>query len=73
MLVDGAIVVTEFADRQMNEGQSRKVAYGLAARRMAWPIIASTATTLSAFAPLMFWPGMMGEFMKYLPITLNAE
>lgn len=72
MLVDGAIVVTEFADRQMNEGKSKKVAYGLAARRMAWPIIASTATTLAAFAPLMFWPGMMGEFMKYLPITLIA-
>jgi len=72
MLVDGAIVVTEFADRQMNEGKPRKVAYGLAARRMAWPIIASTATTLAAFAPLMFWPGMMGEFMKYLPFTLIA-
>ncbi|WP_440876270.1 efflux RND transporter permease subunit [Thalassotalea sp. PLHSN55] len=72
MLVDGAIVVTEFADRQMNEGFSRKQAYGMAARRMAWPIIASTATTLAAFAPLMFWPGMMGEFMKYLPITLIA-
>jgi multidrug efflux pump len=72
MLVDGAIVVTEFADRQMNEGKPRRVAYGLAARRMAWPIIASTATTLAAFAPLMFWPGMMGEFMKYLPITLIA-
>jgi multidrug efflux pump len=39
---------------------------------MAWPIIASTATTLAAFAPLMFWPGMMGEFMKYLPFTLIA-
>lgn len=72
MLVDGAIVVTEFADRQMNEGQSKNVAYGLAARRMAWPIIASTATTLAAFAPLMFWPGIMGEFMKYLPFTLIA-
>ncbi len=72
MLVDGAIVVTEFADRQMNEGQSKKVAYGMAARRMAWPIIASTATTLAAFAPLMFWPGIMGEFMKYLPFTLIA-
>ena len=72
MLVDGAIVVTEFADRQMNEGKSRKQAYGLAARRMAWPIIASTATTLAAFAPLMFWPGIMGEFMKYLPFTLIA-
>ncbi|MEW6994076.1 efflux RND transporter permease subunit [Colwelliaceae bacterium MEBiC 14330] len=72
MLVDGAIVVTEFADRQMNEGQSKRVAYGMAARRMAWPIIASTATTLAAFAPLMFWPGIMGEFMKYLPFTLIA-
>lgn len=72
MLVDGAIVVTEFADRQMNEGHSRHYAYNLAARRMAWPIIASTATTLAAFAPLMFWPGMMGEFMKYLPFTLIA-
>ncbi len=72
MLVDGAIVVTEFADRQMSEGTPRRQAYGLAARRMAWPIIASTATTLAAFAPLLFWPGMMGEFMKYLPITLIA-
>jgi multidrug efflux pump len=72
MLVDGAIVVTEFADRELNEGKSKHEAYGLAARRMAWPIIASTATTLAAFAPLMFWPGIMGEFMKYLPITLIA-
>ena len=70
MLVDGAIVVTEFADREMNEGKSSKHAYALAAQRMAWPIIASTATTLAAFAPLLFWPGMMGEFMKYLPLTL---
>jgi len=72
MLVDGAIVVTEFADRQLSEGVARKEAYRLAAIRMAWPIIASTATTLAAFAPLMFWPGMMGEFMKYLPFTLIA-
>ncbi|MBE0362878.1 hypothetical protein PULV_a0468 [Pseudoalteromonas ulvae UL12] len=72
MLVDGAIVVTEFADRMMGEGMHRRQAYALAAKRMAWPIIASTATTLAAFAPLIFWPGMMGEFMKYLPITLMA-
>ena len=72
MLVDGAIVVTEFADREMMEGVSKKLAYAHAARRMAWPIIASTATTLAAFAPLMYWPGMMGEFMKYLPFTLIA-
>ena len=70
MLVDGAIVVTEFAGREMNTGVSRSIAYANAAKRMAWPIIASTATTLAAFAPLLFWPGITGEFMKYLPITL---
>tara|TARA_B100000614_G_scaffold235300_1_gene231948 strand:+ start:563 stop:3736 length:3174 start_codon:yes stop_codon:yes gene_type:complete len=72
MLVDGAIVVTEFADRRLAEGASRFEAYGAAARRMAWPITASTATTLAAFLPLVFWPGVVGEFMKYLPITLLA-
>ena len=72
MLVDGAIVVTEFADRCMSEGMDKKQAYARAAQRMAWPIIASTATTLAAFAPLMFWPDIMGEFMKYLPFTLIA-
>ncbi|MGF1764170.1 efflux RND transporter permease subunit [Aliivibrio kagoshimensis] len=72
MLVDGAIVVTEYADRRMNEGANRKTAYREAAQRMAWPITASTATTLAAFAPLMFWPGIMGEFMKFLPITMIA-
>ncbi len=72
MLVDGAIVVTEYADRKMTEGEHRRIAYGLAAKRMSWPIIASTATTLAAFLPLLFWPGIVGEFMKYLPITLLA-
>ena len=72
MLVDGAIVVTEYADRKMTEGESRLTAYGLAAKRMAWPIISSTATTLAAFLPLLFWPGVVGEFMKFLPITLLA-
>ncbi|MBZ6066840.1 efflux RND transporter permease subunit [Aeromonas schubertii] len=72
MLVDSAIVVTEYADRAMSEGANRREAYGEAGRRMVWPIIASTATTLAAFAPLIFWPGIMGEFMKYLPITLIA-
>lgn len=72
MLVDGAIVVTEFADRKMIEGEPRKLAYALAAKRMSWPIIASTATTLAAFLPLVFWPGVVGEFMKYLPLTLLA-
>lgn len=72
MLVDGAIVVTEFADRLMSEGASKRDAYIKAAQQMAMPITASTATTLAAFAPLMFWPGMMGEFMKFLPFTLIA-
>lgn len=72
MLVDGAIVVTEFADRQMTNGLPKEDAYRVAANRMAGPIIASTATTLAAFMPLIFWPGMVGEFMKFLPITLIA-
>lgn len=72
MLVDGAIVVTEYADRKMTEGLHRKKAYALAAKRMAGPIIAATLTTLAAFLPLLFWPGVVGEFMKYLPITLIA-
>ncbi len=72
MLVDGAIVVTEYADRKMTEGFHRKEAYALAAKRMAWPVTASTATTLAAFTPLLFWTGLFGEYMKYLPITLIA-
>ncbi len=72
MLVDGAIVVTEYADRKMLEGVHRKDAYRLASVRMAWPVIASTATTLAAFLPLLFWTGVVGEFMKFLPITLVA-
>lgn len=77
MLVDGAIVVTEYADRRMSEGADRRRAYREAATRMAWPIIASTATTLAVFMPLLFWPGLPGEFMGYLPktvlITLTAS
>lgn len=72
MLVDGAVVVTEFADRRMQEGMPRGEAYRDAAKRMAWPITASTATTLAAFAPLLFWPDITGEFMKFLPLTLIA-
>jgi multidrug efflux pump len=72
MLVDGAIVVVELADRKMAEGLPRGKAYAEASNRMAWPIIAATATTLAAFMPLLFWPGIVGEFMKYLPITLIA-
>ena len=70
MLVDGAIVVTELADRKMAEGLHRRVAYPAAAKRMALPIIASTGTTLAAFMPLVFWPGLIGNFMVFLPLTL---
>lgn len=70
MLVDGAIVVSELADRNLREGQAPKEAWIGAATRMSWPIIASTATTLSVFFPLLFWPGVVGEFMKYLPATV---
>lgn len=72
MLVDGAIVVTELADRKMAEGLARKDAYATAAKRMALPITASTLTTLAAFFPLLFWPDVTGQFMRYLPITLIA-
>lgn len=72
MLVDGAIVTTELADRKMAEGMHRREAYKLAATRMALPITAATATTLAAFLPLLFWPGIVGDFMRYLPITLVA-
>ncbi len=70
MLVDGAIVVVEQADRYLAEGLPRRDAFGRAAVRMAWPIIASTATTLAVFLPILFWPGMVGEFMFYLPATV---
>ena len=70
LLVDGAIVVVEYADRKLKEGLSVVQAYADASKKMALPIISSTATTLAAFLPLIFWPGLAGEFMKYLPITL---
>lgn len=70
ILVDGAIVIIEYADRKMAEGLLRKEAYGLAAKRMFWPIFSSTLTTLAAFIPLLFWPGVFGKFMGVIPQTL---
>jgi multidrug efflux pump len=70
MLIDGAIVVTEYADRRMSEGLDHRAAYADAVKRMFWPVTASTATTLAAFLPLMFWPGVSGQFMSYLPVTV---
>lgn len=70
MLVDNAIVIVEYADRRMAEGAARREAYYEAAKRMFWPVATSTATTLAAFVPFLFWNDLAGEFMKYLPITL---
>ncbi|MEJ6397981.1 efflux RND transporter permease subunit [Yoonia sp. 208BN28-4] len=70
MLVDGAIVVVEYADRRIEEGSGPMSAYTEAAKRMFWPIISSTATTLCAFLPMLFWPGVPGQFMGMLPVTL---
>ncbi|SDN28202.1 multidrug efflux pump [Lutimaribacter pacificus] len=70
MLVDGAIVVVEYADKRISEGTGPMHAYVEAAKRMFWPIISSTATTLCAFMPMLFWPGVPGEFMGMLPVTL---
>ena len=70
MLVDSAIVVVEYADKRIQEGSGPMSAYTEAAKRMFWPIVSSTATTLCAFLPMLFWPGVAGEFMGMLPITL---
>ncbi|MEQ9694096.1 efflux RND transporter permease subunit [Shimia sp. SDUM112013] len=70
MLVDGAIVVVEYADKRIKEGVGPMHAYVEAAKRMFWPIVSSTATTLCAFLPMLFWPGIPGQFMEMLPITL---
>src|SRR5690606_19182808 len=70
MLVDDAIIVTEYAERRMNEGMPKELAFEQAAKRMAGPVIAATMTRIAAFSPLLFWPGIVGDFMKYLPITL---
>lgn len=70
MLVDNGIVIVENIYRHMDEGLSATKAVIKGVGEVAMPIISSTATTLAAFIPLAFWPGIMGEFMKYLPITL---
>jgi multidrug efflux pump len=70
MLIDGGIVVTEYANRKMAEGMGHRAAYAEAVKRMFWPVTASTATTLAAFLPMLFWPGVSGQFMGYLPVTV---
>lgn len=70
MLVDNGIVIVENIYRHIQQGMSRKEAALTGANQVAWPVITSTATTLGAFMPMLFWPGIMGEFMGYLPETL---
>jgi multidrug efflux pump len=72
MLVDDAIVLNEYADKLMAEGYGREAAYMAAAKRMAPPIVGSTLTKIVVFLPLLFWPGVVGQFMKYLPVTVIA-
>tara|TARA_R110000850_G_scaffold277058_1_gene421915 strand:+ start:159522 stop:163190 length:3669 start_codon:yes stop_codon:yes gene_type:complete len=71
MLVDNGIVVVENVYRLMDEGMPRMEAAKQGVGEIAWPIIASTATTLAAFLPLGFWPGIMGKFMIFFPLTLS--
>ncbi len=72
MIVDDAIVVSEYADRQMELGQDPDPAtiFPSAAYRMLWPVITSTFVKLVVFFPLLFWPGLIGQFMKFMPITV---
>jgi multidrug efflux pump len=70
ILVDSAIVIIEYADRKLAEGLDRRDAYVMAGQRMFWPIVSSTATTLAAFLPLLFWNTLPGQFMSYFPKTL---
>jgi multidrug efflux pump len=70
MLVDNAIVIVENIYRFMEQGASRSEAAMKATSEVAYPVIGATLTTLAAFSPMLFWPGIMGEFMRYLPLTL---
>ncbi len=70
ILVDGAIIVVEYADRKMTEGHSPRDAFAQAALRMFWPVVSATATMIGAFLPMLLWPGVAGKFMSFFPITL---
>ncbi|WP_293680257.1 efflux RND transporter permease subunit, partial [uncultured Phenylobacterium sp.] len=70
ILVDGGIVVVEYADRRMAEGLTKQEAFAAAGKRMFWPVANGTLTTLCAFVPFMFWNSIAGKFMSFLPLTL---
>jgi multidrug efflux pump len=70
VLVDDPVVVVEYAERKLQEGVPKREAFILAVRKMFVPVVGATATTLGAFVPLLFWPGIIGKFMSYLPIIV---
>lgn len=70
ILVDGGIVVVEYADRKMAEGLPKAEAFAAAGKRMFWPVVNGTLTTLCAFLPFLFWNSIPGKFMSFLPMTL---
>ncbi|WP_170848352.1 efflux RND transporter permease subunit [Devosia sp. YR412] len=70
VLVDDPVVVVEYAERKLQEGVSKKEAFILAVRKMFVPVLGATFTTLGAFIPLLFWPGIIGKFMAYLPMIV---
>lgn len=70
VLVDDPIVVVEYAERKLQEGIPKREAFIMAARKMFVPVVSATFTTLSAFVVLLFWPGIIGKFMSYLPIIV---
>ena len=70
MVVDDAIVVTEYADRKLIEGKSSEESYLEATKRMFVPIFTATLVKIIVFLPFLFWPGTLGQFMKYMPITV---
>jgi multidrug efflux pump len=70
ILVDGGIVIVEYADRKMAEGLPKEEAYAAAGKRMFWPVVNGTLTTLCAFLPFMFWNTITGKFMSFFPLTL---
>lgn len=70
VLVDDPVVVVEYAERKLMEGVPKKEAFIMAMRKMFVPVVGATATTLGAFIPLLFWPGIIGKFMSYLPMIV---
>jgi multidrug efflux pump len=70
VLVDDPVVVVEYAERKLQEGVPKKEAFIMAVRKMFVPVVGATATTLGAFVPLLFWPGIIGKFMSYLPMIV---